>query len=430
MNKRSFTKGITALVVVVGVIAAVVIFWGRDAETETVTLPRPVNPPTFHFADGTALDPAKPRDDVLIKKAMAELNEAGISEDELYKNGYTIELTVDPKAQQLAEAAVAEARAGQPGTLRSALVAVEPKTGRIVAYMGYQGEKQGIDYARSWQNPGTAFTPFALVAFLHKGKRLDATYNGHTERKFGGVTINNAQGSNCGEQCTVAEAMRISNNTVFADIAFNETGLKAVATAAIEAGIPANIGPQNIPLETNPDINIVLGGGKYVARPVDMAGAYATFAANGAKRAPHIVATVKVSSDGDKLVWSGDESTVAKPAFSRSDVSENAKIARTVTESLLPAGLPCAENRPCASKPGDHGCSLTQKTTNEDSCAAWMTGYTPQISTAVWFGSDDNSALKDKTGAAVTGKGLPGQVWQRFMNDYLKGKPVEQFPPL
>ncbi|WP_143230758.1 hypothetical protein [Actinosynnema sp. ALI-1.44] len=59
----------------------------------------------------------------------------------------------------------------------------------------------------------------------------------------------------------------------------------------------------------------------------------------------------------------------------------------------------------------------------------WMVGYTPQISTAVWVGSNDNSALKDSGGTVLTGKSAAGKAWQTFMNDYLKDKPVEQFPP-
>ncbi|MFC0113589.1 penicillin-binding transpeptidase domain-containing protein [Kibdelosporangium aridum] len=423
MNKRTVAFGAGALLLVVGLIATSAIV--SDPNPEPVAQPKPHhNPAKAYWADGTELDLSQPNDWMIWDRARFELEAVGIRKGELGQWGYAIQLTVDPKVQRIAEAAVDAARAAQPGNLRTALVAVDPKTGGIVAYKAYQEEKQQFDYAAAWHNPGSAFTPFTLIALLHKGKGLDETYDGRSGRKFGGAVVNNSEGD-CSEQCTVAEAMKSSVNTVFADIAFNEVGLKAVATAAIEAGIPPNIGVRAQPLESQPDLNIAVGGGKYVARPIDMAGAYATLAANGVKRRPHIVAAVKQASE---LIYDGGATSAGKPAFDPGDPATNAKIARTVTESLLPAGLPCAESRPCAGKPGVHSCGNTQKTQQGDSCSAWMVGYTSQISTAVWFGSDDNSAHKDKTGAAITGKGLPGQVWKQFMDEYLKGKPVEQFP--
>jgi membrane peptidoglycan carboxypeptidase len=38
------------------------------------------------------------------------------------------------------------------------------------------------------------------------------------------------------------------------------------------------------------------------------------------------------------------------------------------------------------------GFCLTKKS---GTCATWMVGYTPQLSAAVWVGSEDNTALKD-----------------------------------
>jgi membrane peptidoglycan carboxypeptidase len=57
-----------------------------------------------------------------------------------------------------------------------------------------------------------------------------------------------------------------------------------------------------------------------------------------------------------------------------------------------------------------------------------MAGYTPQISAAFWLGTDANTALLDASGAGL-GNRLPVQAWQKFMDESLKGKPVEQFPP-
>jgi membrane peptidoglycan carboxypeptidase len=230
--------------------------------------------------------------------------------------------------------------------------------------------------------------------------------------------------------------MKLDTNTVFADIAFNTVGTKGIARSAIEAGIPATVGNKGIPLAGTPgqapSIAIAIGGDVTQARPVDIAGSFATFAANGTKHTPHLIS--KVTGSDNKVVLDGDNAHQATPAFNESDIDNNADIARNVTESLLPVPgavrLPCANNRPCAAKPGSHGCPTdSPKTTKADLCTVWMAGYTPQVSTAVVIATDDASALKTTDGAPIEATGMPGQVWKTFMDSYLADKPVLQFPP-
>ncbi len=52
-----------------------------------------------------------------------------------------------------------------------------------------------------------------------------------------------------------------------------------------------------------------------------------------------------------------------------------------------------------ASKTGTQG----QQDSTVNSTDAWMVGYTPSISTAVWMGSDDNSAIETAAGAPIFG---------------------------
>jgi penicillin-binding protein 1A len=62
-------------------------------------------------------------------------------------------------------------------------------------------------------------------------------------------------------------------------------------------------------------------------------------------------------------------------------------------------------------------------TTNEFS-DAWFLGFTPSITCGVYVGFDDHQTLGDKEeGARVA---LP--IWEQFMSEYLKGRPVEEFP--
>jgi membrane peptidoglycan carboxypeptidase len=57
-----------------------------------------------------------------------------------------------------------------------------------------------------------------------------------------------------------------------------------------------------------------------------------------------------------------------------------------------------------------------------------MVGYTPSISTSVWMGSDTNQPIVTSAGKIIYGSGLPGAIWQQFMNAVLKGTPKEKLP--
>jgi membrane peptidoglycan carboxypeptidase len=78
--------------------------------------------------------------------------------------------------------------------------------------------------------------------------------------------------------------------------------------------------------------------------------------------------------------------------------------------------------RPAAGKTGTNGLVSG----NFD---AWFIGFTPQLSTAVWFGNADKQREVTENGAPMYGGMLPAQTWQDMMNAALAGKPVESFPP-
>jgi membrane peptidoglycan carboxypeptidase len=333
----------------------------------------------------------------------------GVSEDDIEQAGYTIVTTIDPKAQDLAVQAVNDVMKGQPENLRPALVAVDPKSGQVKAYYG---GADWNDFAKAKQQPGSSFKPFDLVAMLEmpnaeQGKGLQETYDS-TPRAINGVKIGNASKTSCGKECPVAQAMKESLNTVFFDMVANTTGPGNVAKAAKQAGIGADL------TAAGKDSNISIGGGNTLVSTLDMASAYATFAANGTYRAPHLVAKV-LNPEGEQ-VWAPQ--STEKQAFD-SDAGKNAKIARNVTESLLPipsySHIPCADGRLCAGKTGTH--EFNKEGDNEK---AWMVGYTPQLSTAVSMTAEPRGPIRNAANKPIFGSGLPGQIWQKFMDSYHK----------
>ncbi|MGQ0839546.1 transglycosylase domain-containing protein [Actinokineospora sp.] len=381
--------------------------WMTETERQAQPFPPPV--PVADTKGAALPAPRRGIPDLAIK----ELEDRGImTEDTIKRNGYKIITTIDLRTQELAEQAVAEVMEGQPVNLHAGLVAIDPKSGQVKAY--YPGsDGTGTDWAATRQEPGSSFKPFDLVGLLKKGKGLGEIYDS-TPKAFGnpnGKKVRNASNPSCGTQCTVAQAMKESLNVVFSDMVFNDVKPPGVVEAAKQSGVLS-------PLDKAAgDINIAIGGGNTQVSTTDMASAYATFAAGGNYRMPRLVSKV-LKANGD-VVW---DSAVypdyqEKQAFDENQ-DTNQKIARNVTESLLPvpkySNIDCAGGRQCAGKTGTH-----QYLDTKDNAKAWMVGYTPQMSAAVSMSGDkDKLILRDAKDGIIFGSGLPGKIWKKFMDSY------------
>ena len=70
------------------------------------------------------------------------------------------------------------------------------------------------------------------------------------------------------------------------------------------------------------------------------------------------------------------------------------------------------DDRPVAGKTG----------TSEGGRDLWFIGSIPQLTTAVWFGYDNNRETNSSSGEAAW-------AWKQFMNTIKGNFPVQQFPP-
>jgi membrane peptidoglycan carboxypeptidase len=359
-----------------------------------------------------------------------ELEENGFPLDRALKQGLVVRTTIDRKAQQAAEEAVAEVMAGQPDSLRQALTAVDPTRGAVLAYWA-GADAQAPDTAReALQEPGTTFFAFDLVAALQQDIGLGERFDGTSPRAFDdGVRHNRGDDQTCGRECSLRTAVEKDLVTPFYDLVLNGTGTGPVATAARAAGIPSSVVVGNIRRELltadgggAPAATISMGGGGTLVRPFDLAVAYGTFAAEGVSHEPYFVERVE---SGEKLVYRHTDSS--RSAFAGDPVRSKA-IASNVTAALKPvpaaARIPCA-NRECAGKTG----VVMAPGSTTDIAKAWMVGYTPTLSAAVWMGTyGGDTALRNSAGAAIDGAGLPGEIWRRFMDKALAGTPAAAFP--
>ncbi len=341
----------------------------------------------------------------IVSAVRDELNTYGINEQQVNQEGLQVTTTIDPRMQDQAAEAVARQLRGQPQNLRSALVSVDPRTGAVLAYYG-GSEGSGFDYAQTQRQPGSSFKPFVLLAGLERTPPigLGTTFDGSSPQTIAGTEVANSEGESC-PNCDLRTAMTQSINTVFYQLGV-QVGPQRVADAAHQAGISAPL--------PNPSGGISIGDRE--VRPGDMASAYATFAADGVYHRPHMVSRV-TTADGRVLFDAG------APA---GETRMSQQVARNVTESMLQvadhSGIPLGGGRPVASKTGTVQSSVEGQ--NND---AWTVGFTPQVSTAVWIGTDDNSPIKNSGGRPIYGRGVPGQIWQSFMNDALRRDPVQQF---
>jgi membrane peptidoglycan carboxypeptidase len=150
-------------------------------------------------------------------------------------------------------------------------------------------------------------------------------------------------------------------------------------------------------------------------RPIDQAHGFATLA-TGVEHEPYFVARVTDSEGAVLLDYNGDAGDQVFEANVVNDVTYAMTDVAAYSRRSLDGG------REVASKTGTQG-------QGEDNSDAWMVGFTPSISTAVWMGNDSPAQpIEDVNGRIIYGSGLPGAIWQEFMDDVLDGTPEEDLP--
>jgi membrane peptidoglycan carboxypeptidase len=361
---------------------------------------------------------------LIVSRALAEVRGAYPDAE---AQGLRITTTVNKGYQDAAVSAVNNVMGGEPDNLRQALVAVDPKTGGVLAYYGNKaGSGDGvIDYAQAQRQPGSSMKPYTLASALEQGISVTARRDGTSPQTFPDRTqpVRNSGNAQCGA-CTLTEAITRSLNTTFYGLAYEVGAEKVRSTAVAATGLPdtwsAGVldGSRTLADAQTGEVGGDIGIGRYELRPIDQAVGFATFANGGTRHDAHFVA--QVADSGGAVLSRNDGSASAKqvvPAEVANDVTFALEgVAKYSKRSL-------AGDRPVASKTGTQGLNDT------DNSDAWMVGYTPSISAAVWMGSDStNQPIVNAQGKIIYGSGLPGAIWQQFMDAALAGTPEEGLP--
>ncbi|MGB3771548.1 MAG: transglycosylase domain-containing protein [Rhodococcus sp. (in: high G+C Gram-positive bacteria)] len=385
-----------------------------QAQRETMQFP-----PWRPLASVNTGDPNNDGPNGLIKnQVLKELTASGISEQDLNTAGLQITTTIDARGQQAAIDAVNSNMEGEPADLRTASVSIDPRTGAVRSYYG-GADGSGFDFAQSGVQTGSSFKVFGLAAALDQGIPLSQMFDS-SPLTVNGISITNSEGASCGT-CTIAEALKRSLNTSFYRLQLSlDGGAQAIADMAHRLGIPEEIEGigQTLtePGGVGPNNGIVLG--QYQTPVLNMASAYGTLAASGVYHAPHFVQKV-VTADGTVLLDRGPDAGERRV---------DAAVADNVTAAMRPIagysnGHNLAGGRQSAAKTGT--AQLGDTGENKD---AWMVGYTPSLSTAVWVGTEQGLPLENFYGGPIYGSGLPSDIWKDTMDGSLEGTEPETFP--
>jgi len=309
-----------------------------------------------------------------------------------------VQTTIDSVLQTEAEKAVAAefAKTAKGGASQTALVSMSPD-GAVRALIG------GRDYADSQFNravtakrqPGSAFKPFVYLTALERGLTPD------TVRTDGPIKIKGWQPENYEHKylgpVTLTQALALSLNTVSVRLTMEVTPMAVIRTAH-RLGISSKL---------EPNASISLGTSE--VSPLELTGAYATFANGGYAVMPHVIE--RISTTAGKVLYAHREQSLGRIVDARYIGMMNQMMQETLTiGTARKAELP---GWPAAGKTG----------TSQDFRDAWFVGYTAHLVTAVWLGNDDNTPMKK-----VTGGSLPVEIWSRYMRDAHQGVPVAALP--
>jgi penicillin-binding protein 1A len=291
----------------------------------------------------------------------------------------------------------------QEPLVEGAVFAMEPDTGYVRVMVG------GYDFNRSEFNravmarrqPGSSFKPIIYSAALDKGYTpatiiYDSPIVYKDKYSRGGVwKPKNYDGEFYGPT-SFRKALMLSRNIVTIKITL-DIGPDYVVDYAKRLGITS-------PLSAVPSIAL----GSIGVSLAELTGVYCVFD-NGGKRVQPIYITKIVDRDGKVLEENFPKS---QPVIS----AATAYIMTNLMESVVQSGTGTrvkAIGRPCAGKTG----------TTDEYIDAWFMGFIPQLTSGVWVGFDDEKTI----GRYETGAKAAAPIWLDFMDDAVKGIPIETF---
>ncbi|QKK28584.1 penicillin-binding protein 1A [Rhizobium indicum] len=313
-------------------------------------------------------------------------------------------------------------RLQQPPKVQGGLVAMDPKTGRVLAMVG------GFSYAQSEFNratqamrqPGSSFKPFVYAAAMDNGYTpASVIMDAPIEIVSGGqVWRPENYGGESGGPSTLRSGIEHSRNLMTVRLA-NDLGMNIVAEYAERFGIYDHMMPV---------LSMSLGAGDTTV--LRMVSAYSVIANGGKQIKPTLIDRIQdrygktIFKHEERLCegcnagdWQNQEEpnvvdnreTVLDPMTAYQITS----MMQGVIQRGTAAGKIDLDGRDVAGKTG---------TTNDEK-DAWFVGFTPDLVAGLYMGFDTPGPL----GRGGTGGGLSAPIFNEFMQAAVKDTPESKF---
>ena len=327
--------------------------------------------------------------DAVINEAV---NEYGLTEEDIIKNGYRIYTEMDQNYQasmQVIYDNVDLFPVAEDGTrAESGSVALDPKTGGVRAIVGRVASDQNVGFrsynyaTQSARSPGSTIKPLvvyspAVANGWSTNKELD-----NTTKVYGSYTVDNYGGIQGSPTVPMYQALAESLNLPAVATA-NELGLNTV----FDYGKKFGLNMDNV----DKSLGVALGSG-VTTNPLQMAQAYGTFANDGVMNDAHLI--TKIENASGQVVKSHSQKSKRVLSSSANKKMTNMMLG-TFTNGTGVNAAPYGYTM--AGKTG-----TTETDFNPDlSGDQWVIGYTPDVVISQWLGFPKTDETHYLTGTSA-----------------------------
>ena len=327
--------------------------------------------------------------DAVINEAV---NEYGLTEEDIIKNGYRIYTEMDQNYQasmQVIYDNVDLFPVAEDGTrAESGSVALDPKTGGVRAIVGRVASDQDVGFrsynyaTQSARSPGSTIKPLvvyspAVANGWSTNKELD-----NTTKVYGSYTVDNYGGIQGSPTVPMYQALAESLNLPAVATA-NELGLNTVFDYGKKFGLDMD--------KVDRSLGVALGSG-VTTNPLQMAQAYGTFANDGVMNDAHLI--TKIENASGQVVKSHSQKSKRVLSSSANRKMTNMMLG-TFTNGTGVNAAPYGYTM--AGKTG-----TTETDFNPDlSGDQWVIGYTPDVVISQWLGFPKTDETHYLTGTSA-----------------------------
>lgn len=344
--------------------------------------------------------------------------------DAVYKGGLTVKTTLDVNYQAIAEAElkakVPKGRVETKGNItltypQYAFVALDPRTGEILALVGGRGEDEFNRATKATRSPGSTFKPFVYIGAIEQGFTPSTVLEDKPleyPQPDGSIWSPKNFNKKFLGPIRLREALAQSTNMIAIQLLEKITPQKAIDIARkmgistlVTSGAKNDIG-----------LSITLGGLTKGIIPLELCSAYGVLATNGVRAKPFFIKEI-TAHDGRVL----EKGIIQKEAVLDEKTSYMiTNMLTSVINSPNGTGRRGYLGRPAAGKTG----------TGDSNTDAWFVGFTPDLAAAVWIGEDTSKEMTYK-GIGTIGSSTAVLVWAGFMKQAIANRPALDFtvPP-